>query len=162
MDARKTLFALAIGLAGIQTAAADNANALVGNWKLKSWVAEEAETKDTKPVFGQNPSGFLVITREGRLVGLLTAEGRKAPQSDAEREVAYRTMLAYSGRYRVEGRTFITKVDVSWNEAWVGTEQAREFTVDGRRLEVRSPPSPNPLFGGKPARGIFVFEKETD
>lgn len=160
MNARRMLLVFAVGLTSIQTAGADSQ--LTGNWKLKSWVAQESESKATKPVFGQNPAGYLIITREGRLVGLLTAEGRKAPQSEADREAAFRTMLAYSGRYRVEGQTFITKVDVSWNEAWVGTEQAREFAIDGRRLEVRSPASPNPLFDGKPARGIFVFEKETD
>jgi len=43
-------------------------------------------------------------------------------------------MLAYTGTYRVEGDKWIAKVDVSWNPAWVGTEQPRFFRLDGDRL----------------------------
>jgi hypothetical protein len=45
-------------------------------------------------------------------------------------------MVAYSGMYRLEGDKFITKVDVSWNPAWVGTEQVRFFRFEGDRLQV--------------------------
>ena len=154
--------ALAIALAAMpsvaQPASADPN--LVGNWKLQSWVMEDVESKDTKAVFGEQPNGYLVLTSSGRMMGLLTAQGRKAAQTEAEREAAYRSMLAYSGRYRLEGEKFITKVDVSWNEAWVGTEQTRVYKVDGTKLQVLSLPAPNPSFGGKTMRGIFIFERE--
>ena len=159
---RTGLSALAIALGamvlGAQAASADDK--LAGVWKLQSWVMEDVESKETKTVFGERPNGYLILTREGRMMGLLTAQGRKAPQTETEREAAYRSMLAYSGRYRVEGDKFITKVDVSWNEAWVGTEQARVYKIDGAKLQVLSPPAPNPSFGGKTMRGIFTFERE--
>lgn len=159
---RTALTALAIALGaltwGARTVSADDG--LAGIWKLQSWVMEDVETKEAKAVFGEQPNGYLILTREGRMMGLLTAQGRKAPQTEAEREAAYRSMLAYSGRYRVEGDKFTTRVDVAWNEAWVGSEQSRAFKVDGTKLQVLSPPAPNASFGGKTMRGIFTFERE--
>jgi len=154
-------FGIALGAMalGIPTASADDK--LAGVWKLQSWVMENVETQETKAVFGEQPNGYLIFTREGRMMGLLTAQGRKAPQTEAERDAAYRSMLAYSGRYRMDGDKFITKVDVAWNEAWVGTEQARAYKVDGAKLQVFSPPQPNPNFGGKTMRGIFTFARES-
>jgi hypothetical protein len=37
--------------------------------------------------------------------------------------------------YRVDGDKWITKVDVSANPAWVGTEQTRFSKIDGTRLQ---------------------------
>lgn len=41
---------------------------LVGNWKLKSWVMEDVDNKQTKVVFGERPNGYLILTREGRMM----------------------------------------------------------------------------------------------
>jgi hypothetical protein len=46
---------------------------------------------------------------------LTTAENRKSGVGDAERAALHKSMLAYSGKYRIEGADFITLVDVSWN-----------------------------------------------
>ena len=56
----------------------------------------------------------------------ITAATRKAGTSDAERAELHKTMIAYSGKYRVEDKAFITTVDMSWNEAWNGTEQRQD------------------------------------
>jgi hypothetical protein len=32
-------------------------------------------------------------------------------------------MYAYTGPYRVEGDRLTVKVEVAWNEAWIGTDQ---------------------------------------
>ena len=48
-------------------------------------------------------------------------------------------MIAYSGRYRVEGSTITTKVEVAWNEAWVGGEQVRHIRFEGDKLLHREP-----------------------
>lgn len=157
-NAAAIAFALGAIAYGAQPVSADDK--LAGIWKLQTWVMEDVESKETKAVFGERPNGYIILTPAGRMMGLLTAQGRKAPQTEAERDAAYRSMLAYSGQYRVDGNKFITKVDVAWNEAWVGTEQARAYKVDGTKLQVLSPPAPNASFGGKTMRGIFTFERE--
>jgi hypothetical protein len=72
------------------------------------------------------------------MMTVITGEGRKTPKTDQDRADIFKSLLAYSGRYRVEGDKFITKVEVSWNPAWVGTDQERFFKVDGDRLQVIS------------------------
>ena len=71
------------------------------------------ENEPPQNVFGAHPKGFLVLTREGRSIVVTTAENRRAGMGDAERAALHKSMLAYSGKYRIEGNDFITVVDVS-------------------------------------------------
>lgn len=86
-------------------------------------------------------------------------EGRKAPQSDAERVTAFQTMVAYSGIDRVEGDKWIVRVDTAWNPAWKGTEQTRSFELDGDRLHVVNQWQPNVNLGGQMTRAILTWER---
>src|SRR5579871_3259970 len=92
---------------------ADERHALVGSWKLVSWqvIGEDGTPQD---VFGTAPRGYLVLTAEGRSIVLTTASGRKSGTDDAARAALQKSMLSYSGRYRVEGDDFITTVEISW------------------------------------------------
>jgi hypothetical protein len=80
---------------------ADRPANLVGVWKLVSWqvIVDNGPPQD---VFGSHPKGYLILTREGRDV-LTTAEDRTAGTTDGARAALHRSMLAYSGRYRIEG-----------------------------------------------------------
>jgi hypothetical protein len=122
--------------------------ALIGIWKLVSWqvIGENEEPQD---VFGSNPKGYLIITREGRMMALNVAESRNGGMGDAERAALHKSMLAYTGKVRVEGSDFITTVDVSWNEVWSGTEQRRHFRIEGDRLFIETEPAPSIVFPGK-------------
>jgi hypothetical protein len=113
-----------------------------------------------KNVFGAHPKGFLVTTREGRSIVLTTAEARQPGLGDAERAALHKSMIAYSGRYRVEGHDFITTVEVSWNEEWNGTEQRRHFRIEGNKLFIESAPGPSILFPGKTEFRRIVWGRE--
>ena len=135
-----------------------SSNALIGNWKLVSWqVVVDGEPKD---LFGPRPKGYLILTREGRSMAITTAEGRSAGESEAKRAALHASMLAYTGRYRVDGNEFVTLVDASWNEAWNGTEQRRRFRLEGDRLFIESAPAPSILFPGKVDHRRIVWERE--
>lgn len=69
-------------------------------------------------------------------------------------------MIAYSGRYRVEGNQFVTIVDVSWNEAWNGTEQRRTYEFKDGKLFIISAPQPSPVIPGKMSYGKLTFVRE--
>ena len=90
----------------------------------------------------------------------MTADGRGIPQTDADRAQALKTMIAYTGRYRVEGGQVITKVEAAWNEAWVGGEQVRHIRFDGDRLYIESPPMPHPNIENKAVKVIVVWQRE--
>src|SRR5712691_2947578 len=136
--------AACVGAAISSPVPAANSDALIGNWKLVSWqviVGDEVQN-----LFGSNPRGYLILTREGRAMVITTAENRKAGTDDAEQATLHRSMLAYTGKYRVEGNDFITTVDVSWNESWNGTEQRRHYRVEGDRLFIETAPAPSIIF----------------
>jgi len=132
---------------------------ILGTWKLESVYIEFHDSGERKTPFGANPNGYIIFTPEGRMMALLTPESRKAPQTDAERAEAFKSMYAYSGIYRLEGDRFITKVDTAWNEAWVGTDQVRYYRFEGEKLIVTSAWAASPNFDGRRIRGILTWEK---
>jgi hypothetical protein len=137
----------------------DNNDGLVGTWKLVSWQVIVAN-EPPQNVFGTNPKGYLVLTREGRSIVVTTADKRKGGMADAERAALHKSMLAYTGKYRVEGNDFITIVDVSWNQDWNGTEQRRHFRIEGDKLFIESAPGPSIVFPGKTDFRRIVWERE--
>ena len=91
---------------------------------------------------------------------MTTPENRRGGMGEAERAALHKSMLAYSGKYRVEGNDFITFVDVSWNEEWNGTEQRRHFRIEGDKLFIESAPAPSVVFPGKIDFRRIVWERE--
>jgi Lipocalin-like domain len=154
--------AMVFGVAVIigTAAVADERHPLIGNWKLVSWqvIGDDGKPQD---VFGTAPSGYLVITPEGRSIVLTTASGRKPGTDETARAALQKSMLSYSGRYRVEGGDFITSVDISWNEEWNGTEQRRHYRIEGDKLFIETAPAPSMVSPGKTdfRRLIWVREK---
>lgn len=69
-------------------------------------------------------------------------------------------MLAYSGRYRIEGNKVTTKVDVAWNEAMVGSEQIRFLRFEGDKLFIESPFMPNPNGTNSMVRAIVTWQRD--
>jgi hypothetical protein len=111
-------------------------------------------------VYGERPNGYIGFTPDGRFFAFATADGRKSPSSPDEQAAAFRSMIAYTGKFRLEGEKFITKVDVAWNEAWVGSEQVRFWRVEGDRLHIISAPIPNLNVQGSMMIGTLVWERE--
>ena len=138
---------------------ASDADFLIGTWKLVSWQVI-VENEPPQNLFGLHPKGFLVLTREGRSIVVTTAEDRRAGMSDDQRAALHKSMLAYSGRYRVEGDDFITIVEVSWNEEWNGTEQRRHFRIEGDKLFIESAPAPSIISPGKTDFRRIVWQRD--
>ena len=134
---------------------------IIGVWKLVSVVYEDQETKARTPVLGEHPKGRQIATADGKWLALVTAEGRPVPKTEQERAQALRTMIAYTGRYRVEDGKVITKVEAAWNEAWVGGEQVRFIRFEGDRLFIESPPMPHPNQNDRVVRVIVIWDRET-
>ena len=132
---------------------------LVGNWKLVAFQTI-LDNDPPKDMYGTRPKGVLILTREGRMVGLGTAETRKFGTGDAERAELHKTMFAYSGKYRVEGKEFVTTVDMSWNEWWNGTEQRRSWKIEDGKLFIETAPARLPIHGGRMSVSRLVWERD--
>ena len=101
------------------------------------------------------------MKKNSRWLALVTADNRPVPKTDAERARALQTMISYSGHYRVEDGKVITKVDVAWNESWVGGEQVRFIRFEGDDLlHIESPPMPHPNVNDKVVRVIVSWRRD--
>jgi Lipocalin-like domain len=132
---------------------------LVGTWKLKSCFMEDVETKERKAVWGERPNGTLTLTSAGHWIVVQTSEGRKAPQTDDDRCAAFRSMLTYAGKYRVEGQKILIDVDIAWDESWTGTEQVRSFSIEGDRLHIEAAPQRYANLGDKVMRAVLIWQR---
>ena len=161
---RFALMGLVLSIMGLAPGAAraDDAQRIVGVWKLVSVVYEDQQTKERSPVYGEHPKGWQIATAKGRWLALMTGDGRKTPETDADRANALKTMMAYSGRYRVEDGKVITRVEAAWNESWVGGEQVRfiRFEDGDRLLHIESPPMPHPNLAGRVVRVIVTWARD--
>jgi len=127
------------------------ADSVVGSWRLASWAEVETESKVVHTPFGENPSGVITYTPDGRMSVLIIDPKRKSPAgpkaTDAEGLELYQTMIAYSGAYSLDGNKVTHKIEVSWNQAWTGTNQQRFFEVKDDMLTIKTPQIISPITG---------------
>jgi hypothetical protein len=119
----KWLAIAALFLMAGQPSFADDREKIVGVWKLVSWEWEVQATGARLSSMGKNPTGYRVFTPEGRMMQIVTAEGRKAPNTEKERAALLDSMVAVTGMYRLEGDRIIANIDVAWQPADVGPEK---------------------------------------
>lgn len=126
---------------------------LVGAWRL---VSGRFEPKGGEPfdMYGPNPDGRLVAGADYLSV-LITMPNAPMPGGGVGAN-----LLAYSGRYRVEGGQLITTVDLASVPHFIGTEQARDIQIDGEQLYLRTPVGPHPASPGKPGSGVLTLRRE--
>jgi hypothetical protein len=122
------------------------ADALVGSWRLVDYVTRDAEGHLKRP-FGLHPEGRLIYTASGLMSVQIAGTARPKllssglDQINPEQErAAYRSYVAYSGRFRLDGDTVIHEVDVSLFPDWVDQLQTRTVLLAGSRLTLRTPP----------------------
>src|SRR5262245_36895324 len=136
---------------------------LLGSWRMTSWMTRDVATGERQQALGEHPQGTVVYTPE-RVTFLIFKKNRKRPErlppSDAEKIALFDSMFAYSGSYTVESDRVVHHVDMSWNEAWSGTEQVRFCNVDENTLTYTSPAAQNPFDGREVVHEVtYVREK---
>ena len=133
---------------------------LIGVWKLVSFDIEYQESGKRQALFGASPKGYIIFTPGGRMMTLFTSEGRKPGDSVEQKAELFRTMMAYTGIYRLDGDKFMNKIDISWNEVWNGTDQERFYKLNANRLEIITAWMPDPFHPERQiGRGILTWER---
>jgi hypothetical protein len=127
---------------------------------LKSAYLEVVDTGELLFPYGENPRGVLVLHESGRMAAVITPGAQAIPATEADKAKAFEQLVAYSGRYRLEGGRFVTDVDVSWAPQWVGLPQGRDFILRGDLLDVVSDPAPSPFFDGVLVTGKLTWARE--
>ena len=77
--------------------------------------------------------------------------------TDAQRVKLHQSLQAYAGKFTVLPDKVIHHVDISWNEAWTGTDQVRFYKLDGNILTITN--SNKSPVDGREGRTVLVWEK---
>ena len=136
-----------IALASPTKGNAQSKEALTGTWKLVS-ATDTTEKGAVKDPYGLNPTGFITYTADGRMMAIITNDGRKplsvldAVSAPAEeRAEAFATLVAYAGTYAVTGDKVIHHVEAAWAQNVVNMDLVRTIVkLEGDRLILRTSP----------------------
>jgi lipocalin-like protein len=139
-------------------AQAEDLSKLVGTWKLASWKVQYVG-EDAREPFGGNPEGRLIVAPDGYWTVMIVKAGRKPATNPLERARLLRTMLAYSGKFTIDGDKVTTAVDLSWNEVNTGKTQTRFVKLDGDKLVITTPEQASVLVPGKRVVSTFTWER---
>jgi hypothetical protein len=123
---------------------------LVGTYKMVG--VHRVFDGTPEPQSAKPPHGYLIITPTV-FVEFFTDGGRTYGVSDKDKAALWDSLTAYSGSYRLEGNKIVVSVDTSWNEAYNGTQQTRDWQIQGNRLILSSGPRP---WGRDPSRRVVV------
>ena len=132
---------------------------IVGVWRL---LAHQTIFEDGEVVnhFGPDPRGRLILMRSGHMMGFVVDPRREASMTVEARAELHRSMIAYSGTYRIVGDRFIVAVDLSWHQMWTGTEQARTFRVEEPHLHIVSAPTRSSFRADAISHGRLLWHRE--
>jgi hypothetical protein len=148
-----TVLLLSLG----QAAAEDNA--LLGTWKLKSFVREVAGTGERYNQMGEQPDGYLSYSAGGRMLAFFVSDNQLHPRaepSDEERTKLHKGMLAYGGTYKLSPGKVVHHIDIEWDGRRIGTDQVRFYSFDGDDLVVKTEPNKSPV-DGRDGIGVLTF-----
>jgi hypothetical protein len=135
----------------------DPGSALIGTWKLLAVRFEFADGGGSREPFGPAPRGRLIVTGTGDFMTVITSADR-AVMRDTIR--LFETMMAYAGKFRLEGNKLVISCDLSWYPDWVGTEQVRFFELDGDKLSIRTAKQTHPRYPDRLGYGVIDWTRE--
>lgn len=106
-----------------------------GLWQIVAWEQLYDDGRRELPM-GERLEGFIRYSPDGRMACMIGRADRarfekggqwNAP--DEEKARAYDSMLAYAGRFRIDGDTVTHFVELSLFPNWKGGEQKRRFEL---------------------------------
>jgi hypothetical protein len=160
----KVAIALVVGIcsaAALSCSANAAEDEIYGTYTLTSSSRKLLDTGQVE-AFGRE-QGFITYGKDGRMLVLIVRGNRPKPESlakmtDQQRADLFRSMTAYGGTYKFDGKSIEHHIDISWNEVWTGTTQIRDVKKDGDRLIYTTRPAPF-AGDGKMSVVTLVWEK---
>jgi hypothetical protein len=132
---------------------------IVGTWKLVSASSTTPNGDRNETPYGINPQGFLSYGEDGRVTVIISYGGRKPLSVGAGKEEqaeAFKTFLAYAGRYTLSGDSITHHIEVSSIENYVNKDLNRSFRLENDQLILVTPPA---LVNGKIQTVELIWER---
>ncbi|MFZ0293319.1 MAG: lipocalin-like domain-containing protein [Candidatus Sulfotelmatobacter sp.] len=118
---------------------------LVGAWKLVSASSTTSSGERNETPYGAKPLGFLTYTADGRVTAMISYEGRKSLSVGGgtveEQAEAFKTFLAYAGRYTFSGDKVTHHVEISSIQNYVDRDLVRSVKFQGDQITLITPPT---------------------
>lgn len=127
---------------------------IVGTWRLVSASSTISNGERCETPYGLNPVGLLTYTAGGRVTALISY-GERKPLSFGggimsspveEQAEAFKTFLAYAGRYTLRGDKVTHHIEISSIQNYVDKDLVRSVRFHGDRIILVTPPT---LVNGK-------------
>lgn len=125
---------------------------LVGTWKLLSASTKTSSGERDGNPYGVDPVGFLTYTADGRVTALISYGGRKrlsilsvgggSHAQIEEQAEAFKTFLAYGGRYTLTGDEVVHHVEISSIQNYVDKDLVRTVKFEDDHITLVTPPTP--------------------
>jgi Lipocalin-like domain len=119
---------------------------LVGTWKLVDASSKTSAGEKIDAPYGIDPVGFLTYTAEGRISSVISYGGRKPLSMGGgkieEQAEAFKTFLAYAGRYTLSGDKVTHHIEVSSVQNYVDRDLVRTIKFEDDRITLTTPPTP--------------------
>lgn len=150
-----------VGFSFVPFAARAADDELTGTYKLISRSRVLVDSGQVE-IF-DHAQGFITYSNDGRVLVLIVEGNRPKAESlekmtDQQRVGLFRTMNAYGGTYKFDGKTIEHHIDISHNEVWTGTTQIRDIKKEGGKLIYTTRPAPF-VGDGKMSVLTVVWEK---
>lgn len=118
-------------------------NAIPGIWKLTAYTRRYLDNGEVRN--DMLPDAYIMYSPGGYIMSITVEENRRPPAgpvlTDEEQIRLFKSIVsAYAGTYKVDGDKVTHHVEMSWNQAWTGTDQVRHFSLDGDTLTLETTP----------------------
>jgi hypothetical protein len=117
---------------------------ILGRWNIVSWLQLYDDGRRQAPL-GDNLEGFIRYLDDGDMVCMIADANQPAfttggqwNASEDERARAYSSMLAYAGKWRIEGDIVVHAVELSLFPNWKGGDQRRQVRLEGDTLYIEA------------------------
>ena len=118
---------------------------LVGAWKLVSASSTTSNGERNETPYGPSPMGLLTYSGDGRVTAVISFGGRKSLPFGGgtleEQAEAFKTFLAYAGRYTLSGDKVIHHIEISSIQNYVDKDLVRTVKFQGDQLILVTPPT---------------------
>jgi len=143
--------------------ASSESDNFVGTWRLVSARSATKNGEQGESPYGDEPTGVLTYTKDGRMSSLISYAGRKPlsigrgdAETQKEQAEAFKTFLAYAGRYTANGGQVTHHVEVSSIQNYVGKDLVRNAKLQDDQLVLRTRPT---LVNGKIQTVELVWQR---
>lgn len=153
---------VAVGLMLLLPAIA-SAQSMEGRWKLLAAEDLRADGSVARHPWGRNPVGSIVVEGGSCYVQIMSSDVPSFKPGATSINEQMQAMLlssyiAYSGPCTVDTKegSVTLKVDAAWRPSYVGTEQKRFFTIEGKKMFFGPAPNSIRADGGNLTRRLTL------